>query len=156
MQKIPVEESWIIWRQRVETHQETILIVEDNYPNRKLIETVLRPHGYRLLIATNGIEAVELACREKPDLILMDLQLPMVSGYETTRQLKNIPDMVGIPVVALTAHVMAEDRQQALAYGCAGFIAKPINTRTFPSDIRQYFQYHKCLEHSIDPEKHGL
>jgi CheY-like chemotaxis protein len=58
--------------------------------------------------------------------------------------------------VALTAHVMAEDRQQAMACGCAGFIAKPINTRTFPSDIRQYFQYNKCLEHSIGPEKHGL
>jgi two-component system, cell cycle response regulator DivK len=140
----------------VETHQETILIVEDNYPNRKLIETVLRPLGYRLLIATNGIEAIELACREKPDLILMDLQLPIVSGYETTRQLKNIPDVAGIPVVALTAHVMTEDRQHAMACGCAGFIAKPINTRTFPSDIRQYFQCYQRLEPLHNPEKHGL
>lgn len=125
----------------METHQETILIVEDNLPNRKLIEAVLRPRGYNLLIATNGIEAIELACREKPDLILMDLQLPVMSGYETTRRLKKLSSTACIPVVALTAHVMAEDRQQAMDSGCDGFIAKPINTRAFPFDLRQYFRF---------------
>ena len=123
----------------METHQETILIVEDNITNRKLIEAVLRPRGYNLLIATNGIEAIELACREKPDLILMYLQMPMMSGYETTRRLKKLSSTACIPVVALTAHVMAEDRQQAMASGCDCFIAKPINTRVFHSDLRQYF-----------------
>jgi two-component system, cell cycle response regulator DivK len=138
----------------VDTHQETILIVEDNLSNRKLIEAILRPRGYHLLIATNGLEAIELASREKPDLILMDLQLPMMSGYETTRRLKKLSSTACIPVVALTAHVMAEDRQQALECGCAGFIAKPINTRAFPLDLRQYFNQRP--EYSIDTEKHGL
>jgi len=140
----------------VETERETILIVEDNLPNRKLIEAVLSPRGYHLLIATNGIEAIELACQEKPDLILMDLQLPMMSGYETTRRLKKLSKTACIPVVALTAHVMAEDRQQAMASGCSGFIAKPINTRAFPSDIRQYFHNDQCPNNIITTEKHGL
>jgi two-component system cell cycle response regulator DivK len=135
-------------------HHETILIVEDNLPNRKLIEAVLRPRGYNLLIATNGIEAIDMACREMPDLILMDLQLPMMSGYETTRRLKKLSGTAGIPVVALTAHVMTEDRQQAIDCGCDGFIAKPINTRAFPLDLRQYFNHRH--EYSIDTEKHGL
>jgi CheY-like chemotaxis protein len=138
----------------VDTHQETILIVEDNLPNRKLIEAVLRPRGYNLLIATNGLEAIELANRERPDLILMDLQLPMMSGYETTRRLKKLSSTACIPVVALTAHVMAEDRQQAMDCGCDGFIAKPINTRAFPHDLRQYFTQRP--EYSIDTQKHGL
>ena len=140
----------------METHQETILIVEDNLPNRKLIEAVLRPRGYHLLLATNGIEAIEMASQEKPDLILMDLQLPMMSGYETTRRLKKDSNTSCIPVVALTAHVMTEDRQQAIDSGCAGFIAKPINTRVFPSDIRQYFQNNPHPEYIADPGKHAL
>lgn len=140
----------------METNHETILIVEDNFPNRKLIEAVLRPRGYILLIATNGIEAIELACREKPDLILMDLQLPVMSGYETTRRLKNLAGTACIPVVALTAHVMAEDRKQALASGCDGFIAKPIDTRAFPYDIRQYFRQACSPEYSVNTEKHGV
>ncbi len=138
----------------MDTHQETILIVEDNLPNRKLIEAVLRPRGYNLLIATNGIEAIDMASREKPDLILMDLQLPMMSGYETTRRLKKLASTACIPVVALTAHVMAEDRQQAKDCGCDGFIAKPINTRAFPLDLRQYFTRRR--EYSIETEKHVL
>ena len=138
----------------MDTHQETILIVEDNFSNRKLIEAVLKPRGYNLLITTNGIEAIEVASREKPDLIFMDLQLPMMSGYETTRRLKKLSSTACIPVVALTAHVVAEDRQQALACGCDGFIAKPINTRAFPHDLRKYF--HQRPEYSIDTEKHGI
>jgi two-component system cell cycle response regulator DivK len=129
----------------------TILIVEDNFPNRKLIEIILRPHGYRLLVATNGIEALELACQEKPDLILMDLQLPMMSGYDTMRELKKNPITSCIPVIALTAHVMTEDRQQAAALGCAGFIAKPIDTRSFPSVIRQFIKVDLPLEISNHP-----
>ena len=118
-----------------------------------MIEAVLKPRGYNLLIATNGIEAIELASRERPELILMDLQLPMLSGYETTRRLKKCSSTASIPVVALTAHVMAEDRRQALACGCDGFIAKPINTRAFPHDLRKYFNQRS--EYSIDTEKHA-
>lgn len=118
--------------------EKTILIVEDNAPNRKLIEAVLRPHGYRLLLAGDGVEAVEVAQREIPDLILMDLRLPRMSGYDATRKLKSIPETARIPIVALTAYVMLEDRQEALDAGCDGYIAKPINTRAFPVHLQRY------------------
>ena len=117
---------------------ETILIVEDSLLNRKLVETVLRPHGYHLLLAVDGEEAVEIATCERPDLILMDMQLPKVSGYDATRTLKSQPKTAHIPIVALTAHAMADERERALAVGCDGYITKPIDTRAFPGQVRQY------------------
>ena len=117
---------------------ETILIVEDSLLSRKLVETVLRPHGYRLLVAADGEEAIEVATREQPDFILMDLQLPKVSGYDATQRLKSQPETADIPIVALTAHAMAEERERALAAGCDGYITKPVDTRTFPDQVRQY------------------
>lgn len=117
---------------------ETILIVEDSSLNRKLVETVLLPYGYHLMIAVDGDEAIEIATSEKPDLILMDIQLPKVSGYEATRVLKAQPETAHIPVVALTARAMDGERERAEAAGCDGFITKPIDTRCFPDQIRQY------------------
>ncbi len=115
---------------------QTILIVEDNPVNRKLLVTVLRPHGYRLLTAADGEEAVALACQERPDLILMDLQLPRLNGYAATQQLKERPETARIPVVALTAHAMPEERKHAQDVGFDGYITKPIDTRAFPGQIR--------------------
>ncbi len=124
---------------------EIILIVEDSPLNRKLVETVLRPHGYRLLNAVNGEEAI--ATRERPDLILMDLQLPKVSGYDAIRILKSQPETAHIPIAALTAHAMAYERDQALALGCVDYITKPINTREFPDQVR------RCLDaHNREPD----
>ena len=117
---------------------ETILIVEDSVLNRKLVETVLRPQGYRLLLAVDGEEAIEIATREQPDLILMDMQLPKVSGYDATQTLKSQPETAHIPIVALTAHAMADERERALAVGCDGYITKPIDTRAFPGQVRQH------------------
>lgn len=117
---------------------ETILIVEDSALNRKLVETVLKPHGYQLLLAVDGEEAVRVAAREKPDLILMDIQLPKVSGYQATQIIKAQPETAHIPIVALTAHAMAGDRERAEAAGCDGYITKPIDTRTFPGQVRGY------------------
>ena len=117
---------------------ETILVVEDSALNRKLVQAVLRPHGYRLLIATDGEEGIEIATREQPDLILMDMQLPKVSGYDATRTLKSQPETKHVTIVALTAHAMADERERALAIGCDGYITKPIDTRTFPDQVRQY------------------
>nr|HID14218.1 response regulator [Anaerolineae bacterium] len=117
---------------------ETILIVEDSLLNRKLVETVLRSQDYRLLLAVDGEEAIEIATRERPDLILMDMQLPKVSGYDATRTLKSQPETAYIPIVALTAHAMAGERERALAVGCDGYITKPIDTRAFPGQVRQY------------------
>jgi two-component system cell cycle response regulator DivK len=117
---------------------ETILIVEDSTLNRKLVETVLRPRGYRLLTAEDGREGVEIAIRERPDLILMDMQMPKISGYDATSILKAQPETAYIPIVALTAHVMEDERERALAAGCDGYITKPIDTRSLPGQVRQY------------------
>jgi len=119
---------------------ETILIVEDNPVNRKLLVTVLRPHGYRLLTAVDGEEAIAIACLELPNLILMDLQLPKMNGYTATQRLKEIPETAKIPVVALTAHAMPEERNHAQQVGFDGYITKPIDTRVFPSQIRSFLE----------------
>ena len=117
---------------------ETILMVEDSDLNRKLVEAVLRHHGYRLLTAVNGEEGIEIATREKPDLILMDVQLPKMSGYEATRILKAQAETSHISIVALTAHVMEGERERAEDAGCDGYLTKPINTRAFPGQLREY------------------
>lgn len=119
---------------------QTILIVEDNPVNRKLLVTVLRPHGYRLLTAVDGEEALAVACQERPDLILMDLQLPRLNGYAATQRLKELPETAQIPVVALTAHAMPEERRHAQDVGFDGYITKPIDTRTFPAQIREILE----------------
>ena len=119
------------------THQ-TILIVEDSLLNRALVTTMLQPHGYNLLIAADGEEAIEIATREQPDLILMDMQLPKISGYDAAQTLKSQPETAHIPIVAMTADVMASERGRALAVGCDGQIFKPMDTRAFPDQVRQY------------------
>ncbi len=117
---------------------ETILIVEDNLLNRKLVEAILKPLGYHLLTAVNGEEGIEVATRERPDLILMDLQMPKVSGYDATEVLKSQPETAHITIVALTAHAMEDERERAMAAGCDGYITKPVDTRVFPGQVRQY------------------
>ena len=117
---------------------ETILIVEDNLLNRKLVEAILKPLGYRLLTAVDGKEGIEVATRERPDLILMDLQLPKVNGYDATEVLKSQPETAHITIVALTANAMADERERAMAAGCDGYITKPVDTRTFPGQVREY------------------
>ena len=117
---------------------ETILLVEDNPVNQKLLLVVLQPHGYRLLTAEDGEEAVSLATREHPNLILMDLQLPKMNGFAATRILKNQDETARIPVVALTAHTLPEEWRKVEDAGFSGLITKPINTRAFPTQIRQF------------------
>src|SRR5512138_531075 len=117
---------------------EKILLVEDSPLNRRLIEAVLKPRGYRLLVAEDGQQGIDLAVAELPDLILMDVQLPGVSGYDATRILKSRPETSHIPIVSLTAHAMTDERDRAVAAGCDGYIVKPIDTRAFPDQIRQY------------------
>ena len=115
---------------------ETILIVEDNPVNQKLFITILKQYGYRLLKAADGEEALKIASQELPDLILMDLQLPKMSGYMVTQLLKEQPGTQHIPVVALTAHAMPEERDHAQQVGFSAYITKPIDTRAFPDQIR--------------------
>ncbi|HZN55539.1 MAG TPA: response regulator, partial [Candidatus Polarisedimenticolaceae bacterium] len=116
----------------------TVLVVEDNPVNRKLARNVLRARGYRVLEADTGEEGIEIARREIPHLILMDLQLPGLDGMEATRRLKADPATRAIPVVALSAHAQDADEARAREAGCAGYIAKPIRLSRFPQQVRSY------------------
>jgi len=118
----------------------TVLVVEDNAVNRKLARNVLRSRGYRVLEADTGEEGIEIARRERPQLILMDLQLPGLDGMEATRRLKADPRTSAIPVVALSAHAAGVDEERALAAGCAGYIAKPIRLSRFPQQVRTFLE----------------
>lgn len=112
-----------------------ILIVEDNEINMKLIRTILRSRGYLLVEARDGEEALQSIVIERPDLILMDIQLPKIDGLEATRRIRAMEDLKDTQIIALTAHAMEGDKEKILDAGCDGYIAKPINTRTFISEI---------------------
>ena len=103
-----------------------ILLVEDNEMNRDMLSRRLEKRGYTLSIAVDGGVGVALAKSEKPDLILMDMSLPVIDGWEATRQVKADPATANIPVIALTAHAMDSDRQKAIAAGCDDFDTKPV------------------------------
>ena len=103
-----------------------ILLVEDNEMNRDMLSRRLERRGYTVICAVDGQQGLEAAARERPDLILMDMSLPVVDGWTATRRLKGDPTIRSIPVIALTAHAMATDEQQALEAGCDDFDTKPV------------------------------
>ena len=103
-----------------------ILLVEDNELNRDMLKRRLERRGHEISIAVDGAEGVEKATNEKPDLILMDLNLPILDGWEATRHLKSDPATKTIPIIALTAHAMSDDRQRALDAGCDEYETKPV------------------------------
>ena len=115
-----------------------VLVVEDEEDNMNLFVQILQYHGCEVLQACDGREAITVAQRELPDLILMDLSLPALDGWEATRAIKDIPALAGIPVVALTAHAMVGDREKALRAGCDGYISKPIEVTTFYEELLGY------------------
>ena len=103
-----------------------ILLVEDNEDNRDMLARRLQRKGYSVAVAIDGQEGVDLGRSEQPDLILMDMSLPVLDGWEATRQLKAAPESASIPVIALTAHAMSGDREKAMAAGCDDYDIKPI------------------------------
>ncbi|MFP7753738.1 response regulator [Thermodesulfobacteriota bacterium B35] len=107
-----------------------ILVVDDNLDSRELVVKVLGRRGLELYEAVDGEDALAQVAGVRPDLILMDISLPRIDGYEVTRRLKQDPRFAAIPVIALTAHAMKGDREKALAAGCADYISKPINIHT--------------------------
>ena len=117
-----------------------VLLVEDNETNQMLTMAVLQRDGYRVTVAGTAEEALVMIGADKPDLILMDLQLPGKDGLSFTRALKQDPTTAAIPVIAITAHVMLGDEAQAMAAGCAGYIAKPIDTRTLGDHVRRHLR----------------
>jgi two-component system, cell cycle response regulator DivK len=104
-----------------------ILLVEDNEMNRDMLSRRLTRNGFEIVIAVDGREGVDKAASERPDLILMDMSLPTMDGWEATRHVKADPTTRGIPVIALTAHAMNDDREKALAAGCDDFDTKPVD-----------------------------
>ncbi len=117
-----------------------ILYVEDNFDNRILIKRVLEAEGYTVVEAENGTEGIDLAKAETPDLILMDINLPDLDGYECTSRLRKIEGIGQVPIVALTANVLEGDRQKALAAGCDGYIPKPIDVDDLPDQVAAHLK----------------
>ncbi len=115
-----------------------VLLVEDNAANLALMQYLLQASGYTTLTATDGREGVVVAQRESPDVILMDLQLPILNGYEAARQMKAIPALRGVPIIAVTAFAMVGDRDKILARGFDGYIAKPITPERFVSEVETF------------------
>ncbi len=116
----------------------TILIVEDNELNMKLFRDLLEAHGYDTLEAKNGKDALKLIHNHHPDLIIMDMQLPEVSGLEVTRQIKNDDEIKTIPVVAVTAFAMKGDEEKFRTGGCEAYIAKPISVAQFVDTVKRF------------------
>ena len=124
---------------------EKILIVEDNSMNMELATDLLELAGYLVIQADMAEEGIRLAKAESPDLVLMDISLPGMDGLEATAVLKQDSTTRDIPVIAMTAHAMKGDKEEALAAGCAGYIAKPIETREFPKDVARF------IDSAVDP-----
>ncbi|MCC6912426.1 MAG: response regulator [Rhodospirillaceae bacterium] len=118
----------------------TILIVEDNELNMKLFNDLLQAHGYNTLQAKDGRVVVDLTRKNRPDLILMDIQLPEISGLEITKMLKADDDLRSIPVVAITAFAMKGDEQKIRNGGCDGYIAKPISVASFLQTVSRFLE----------------
>ena len=117
---------------------QTLLLVEDNEDNRIIYSTVLRHLGYDVIEAQDGVEAVDLARSALPDLILMDISIPRMDGWEATRILRGDPRTQGIPIIALTAHALADDRERASEVGFSSYLAKPIEPRIVAAEVRRW------------------
>lgn len=120
----------------------TVLLVEDFADNREYFATVLRRHGYDVIEAVDGQEALRLARRRRPDLILMDLSLPNLDGWAATEELKSDPTLCDIPVVALTAHTIAGDDQRAREAGCDDYLAKPVLPKELLANVQRHVGLH--------------
>lgn len=117
-----------------------ILYIEDNYENRLLVNRILTAEGHTVLEAADGPEGLEIAEREALDLILVDINLPDMDGYEVTARLRKMPSMHRVPVVALTANVLRGDRERSLEAGCDGYIQKPLDVDMLPTQIETFMQ----------------
>jgi two-component system, cell cycle response regulator DivK len=115
-----------------------ILLIEDNEQNRYLATFLLEKHGYTVYSAPDGPLGIELAGRIQPNLILLDIQLPTMDGYEVARALRKNPALLSIPIVAVTSYAMTGDREKTIDAGCNGYIEKPINPDTFVMEIEEF------------------
>jgi two-component system, cell cycle response regulator DivK len=117
---------------------ECVLIVEDQEDNRKILRDLLSNAGYDLIEAATGEEGVALALSRRPNLVLMDIQLPVMDGYEATRRIKNNPELRSIPIIAVTSYALSGDEAKARAAGCDAYITKPFSPRQLLAKVREY------------------
>lgn len=117
-----------------------ILVVDDNERNRYLVSFILEKNGFEVVTANDGLDGVETAREQRMDLIIMDIKMPRMNGYEATMRIKKLEGCQSVPIIALTSYAMAEDKKKAVAAGCDGYIAKPINPETFMDEIRKFLE----------------
>lgn len=115
-----------------------ILVVEDNAANMYLMRFILQKSGYHVIEARDGVAGVDAAKKEKPDLILMDMQLPVQDGYTSTKKIRSFKEGGDVPIVAITSYAMVGDREKTLNAGCTAYLEKPINPETFLIEIEKY------------------
>ena len=115
-----------------------ILVVEDTEDNRQIIRDLMTSAGYELIEAVDGIEGVAAAEREKPDLILMDIQLPGIDGYEATHRIRGIPALAKVPIIAVKSYALSGDEAKTRAAGCDGYVAKPFSPRQLLAKVREF------------------
>jgi two-component system cell cycle response regulator DivK len=115
-----------------------ILVVEDQEDNRQILRDLLGNAGYELIEAVDGEQALAEYAKQRPDLILMDIQLPVIDGYEATRRIRRDPESKAIPIIAVTSYALAGDEAKALAAGCTAYITKPFSPRALLAKVREY------------------
>jgi CheY-like chemotaxis protein len=118
--------------------EKTILVIEDNEQNLYLVNFILKNNGYQVLQARNGMEGITLAGQHGPDLILLDIQLPVMDGYAVARELRKKENLKTVPIIAVTSFAMPGDREHALEAGCTGYIEKPIDPDTFMEQVARH------------------
>jgi len=118
----------------------TILVVEDQEDNRQILRDLLGNAGFRMIEAHDGAQALTVARSQRPDLILMDIQLPLIDGYEATRSIKRDPELKDIPIIAVTSYALSGDEQRAREAGCDAYVAKPYSTRHLLAKIGQFLE----------------
>ena len=114
-----------------------ILVVEDQEDNRQILRDLLGNAGYELVEAADGEQALAAYAKQRPDLILMDIQLPVMDGYEAARRIKSNPDMKAVPIIAMTAYALAGDEAKAFAAGCTAYVTKPFSPRALLGKVRE-------------------
>ena len=115
-----------------------ILVIEDQEDNRIILRDLLTSAGFEVIEAVNGQQGIDMAKAQKPDLILMDIQLPVVDGYEATRRIKGDPSLASIPIIAVTSYALSGDEAKARAAGCDGYVTKPFSPRGLLAKVREF------------------
>lgn len=134
--------------------EKSILYIEDDAANRILIRKILKASGYKVLEADNGLQGMDVAKKEKPDLILMDMNMPGIDGYEATTRLKSLEEFESVPIIAVTANVTEGDKQRSLISGCDGYITKPVDIDTFVSELEKYLGGKREIVDSAEENKY--